>query len=61
MQREVKAVLSDRMLKFNTLIGLKRMRKHAVLVVGTEVNNITTIGLSPIKEIKRIGWVAVAP
>lgn len=48
MQREVKAVLSDRMLKFNTLIGLKRMKEYAVLMVASEVNAVTTIGLSPI-------------
>jgi hypothetical protein len=49
------------MLKFNTLIGLKRMRKYALLMVSSDVTAITTIGLSPINEIKRIGWVAVAP
>jgi hypothetical protein len=49
------------MVKFNTLIGLKRMKEYAVLMVGSEVNAVTTIGLSPINEIKRIGWIAVAP
>lgn len=61
MQREVKAVLSDRTFKFNTLIGLKQMKEYAVLMVASEVNAVTTIGLSPINEIKRIGWIAVAP
>lgn len=61
MKREAKATLSDHMLKFNALIGLKRIRQYALLMVASEISQITTIGLSPINEIKRIGWVAVAP
>lgn len=37
------------------------MKEFAVLMVGSEVHAVTTIGLSPINEIKRIGWIAVAP
>lgn len=49
------------MLKFSTLIGFKKIRQYALLMIGSEVALVTTIGLSPINEIKKIAWVAVAP
>ena len=56
----MKGALSSHMLRFEALIGLKFIRQRPLLLIATEVRKVTTIGLSSVFEVKRIGWVAVA-